>query len=141
MVFCCIKNKFKKNTIHPEDVNETEKKKPKKERRMDMTVEELNNFNREVIYCGGCKQPFNLGSNELKTHCNGCNKFFHCKIAGKCRGIDCSYNGHTASYCFDCVKITYDNGLCLCKDCYNISSSGSSRRRLHRPGGRYRAVK
>ncbi len=110
--------RYRKNTVVPEKDTETCIEIPKaKERRMDMTVEELNKFNREVMYCGGCKTPFNLGSNELKTHCNGCNQFFHCKIAGKCVGEDCTYNGHTASYCYNCVKKTYDNGNCLCNDC------------------------
>ena len=38
-------------------------------------------FTAELIPCGGCKQVFDLGSEELKIHCNLCNQFFHCKIA------------------------------------------------------------
>jgi len=111
-----IKRRYQKNTILPEEIKKNDKPKKEIEERR-MTVEELNKFNREVIYCGGCKEPFNLGSNKLKIHCNGCNQFFHCKIAGKCRGVDCTYNGHTARYCFDCVSLTYSNKECLCKDC------------------------
>ena len=81
----------------------------------------VDQFVKEVIYCGGCKQPFNLGSNQLKVHCNGCNKFFHCKIAGQCLGEDCAsvVNGgvHRARYCYNCVGKTFDGGTCLCKEC------------------------
>ena len=113
-MFCCMKRgkkkarRYKKNSVHPEEGDsEPNKKIPKlRERRMDMSVEELNRFNREVIYCGGCNNPFNLGANALKIHCNRCNRFFHCKIAGKCVGKDCTYNGHTASYCYNCIKRT-----------------------------------
>ena len=83
----------------------------------------VDQFVKEVIYCGGCKQPFNLQSNELKIHCNLCNQFFHCKIAGPCLGENCSsnINGviHRARYCYNCVGKVYDGGTCLCKDCLN----------------------
>ena len=80
-------------------------------------------FTAELIPCGGCKQVFDLGSEELKIHCNLCNQFFHCKIAGKCRGDDCQVIKHTgykhrASYCIGCVSRIYKNGDCLCKDCF-----------------------
>jgi len=77
----------------------------------------------EKMECGGCHEYFDLGSNELKIHCNLCNQFFHCKIAGECLGNSCRIvrrDGtiHRASYCFDCVGLlTYKK--ILCKDCFN----------------------
>ena len=61
-------------------------------------------------------------SNEIKIHCNICNEFFHCGIAGECRGKDCiliNSNGtqHRASYCINCVTHMYEDKTCLCKDC------------------------
>jgi len=76
----------------------------------------------EQISCGGCHGLFDLGSNELKIHCNLCNEFFHCKIAGKCQGSACEIitkNGtiHRASYCYGCVGLISGNKI-LCKDCF-----------------------
>jgi len=82
----------------------------------------IQTFLAEVIPCGGCKRVFDLGSDQLQIHCNLCEQFFHCKIAGKCRGSDCQvikhtgYN-HSASYCVNCVSKVYDNNECLCKGC------------------------
>ena len=79
-------------------------------------------FSLELIPCGGCQQVFTLGSDELKIHCNLCNQFFHCQIAGKCRGEDCQIIKHTgykhrARYCIHCVSRIFPNGECLCKEC------------------------
>ena len=114
-MFSCLfrkEKKFKENTIVPE-------KEPGSPR---ITAEFLDKFSREVIYCGGCKGHFNLGSCELKVHCNICNQFFHCKIAGECIGKDCEVqledgSFHRASYCVDCVAKIYGHNTCLCKDC------------------------
>ena len=70
------KKYWKPNVVHPESVKE-------------VNEEFMVKFEKEVMYCGGCKEPFNLGSNELKIHCNLCDRFFHCKIAGPCLGKDC----------------------------------------------------
>ena len=107
--------KYRRNSICPEINNVTNHR---------ITSQEIDKFGREVIYCGGCKGPFNLHSNQLKIHCNLCNQFFHCKIAGPCLGDDCltiTDNGeeHRARYCYGCVGKVYDTGNCLCKDCYN----------------------
>ncbi len=88
----------------------------------EFNQEFVDKFVKEVIYCGGCKEPFSLGSNELKIHCNLCNKFFHCKIAGECIGKDCKVqledgSFHRASYCVDCVAKISGKNTCLCKDC------------------------
>jgi len=92
-----------------------------------MSNEKVNNeyidlFRREVIFCGCCNQKFNLGSNELKIHCNTCEKFYHCGIAGECIGKDCSIitpdgSVHRASYCRGCAQKNYSNNTCICKDC------------------------
>tara|TARA_B110000495_G_C22963674_1_gene565006 strand:+ start:88 stop:480 length:393 start_codon:yes stop_codon:yes gene_type:complete len=87
----------------------------------------VEKFSKEVIYCGGCEQPFDLGSNELKIHCNICNRFFHCKIAGNCRGNDCKIikpcgGEHRASYCLMCVSYVFSDKTCLCKDCKSLKS-------------------
>lgn len=108
------KKKYRKNSICPTvEKNESQR----------ITAEFVDSFGREVIYCGGCKQPFNLHSNELKIHCNLCNQFFHCKIAGPCLGDECltiTEDGteHRARYCFGCVGRIYDTGNCLCKECF-----------------------
>ena len=53
-------------------------------------------------------KKFNLGSNELKINCAGCDKFFHCGIAGKCTGPYCKQTSrrgqtHILSWCVNCV--------------------------------------
>lgn len=87
----------------------------------------IPDLSNELIYCGGCEQPFDLGSNELKIHCNICNRFFHCKIAGNCRGNDCKIikpcgGEHRASYCLMCVSHVFSDKTCLCKDCKSLKS-------------------
>ena len=122
---CCFKRpknierKYKKrrSTIHP-----APQKGNIRERRNAVDAEFMDKFIREVIYCGGCKEPFNLDSNELKIHCIPCTQFFHCKIAGKCQGENCKIINedntiHRASYCYDCIGILSDNKI-LCKDCF-----------------------
>ena len=76
----------------------------------------------DKMECGGCHEYFDLGSNVLKIHCNLCNQFFHCKIAGKCSGESCKIKTrdgkfHSASYCYDCVGLLTDKKI-LCKDCF-----------------------
>ena len=78
----------------------------------------------EIILCSGCKKEFFLS--EIKIHCDGCNKFFHCKIAGKCYGPNCSHyiNGmkHNLSWCISCAshsKSELDNKEIICKKCKN----------------------
>ena len=78
----------------------------------------IKTFLARVIPCGGCEKVFDLGSDELKIHCNLCEQFFHCKIAGKCRGENCQVMNHSASYCLNCVSKVYNNNECLCKDCF-----------------------
>jgi len=83
----------------------------------------VEKINKECIVCHHCKQMFNLKSNEIKINCAGCDKFFHCHIAGKCRGTICTeilHNGtkHSLSYCLNCVNpMTVKKDTCLCNDC------------------------
>ena len=93
---------------------------PMTQRKLDSSF--MNDFLRESMHCGKCRGVFNLSSNELKIHCNLCNQFFHCGIAGECVGEDCKvvkHEGsiHRASYCNGCVGIIYEKNKCLCKDC------------------------
>ena len=41
----------------------------------------------ESIRCQGCFQKFSL--DQIKINCAGCDKFFHCKVAGTCYGENC----------------------------------------------------
>jgi hypothetical protein len=102
-----VKKYRRKSVVHPEKTKYDE---PPTEFSID-----------EQIECGGCNELFDLGSNDLKIHCNLCCKFFHCKIAGKCDGDACRItlrNGqtHRASYCYDCTGLISQNKI-LCKDC------------------------
>lgn len=114
---CCYRRvrnaekRYKKNSVHPH---------PMAKQKVD--VKFMDNFLRETMHCGNCRQLFNLNSNELKIHCNICNQFFHCGIAGKCIGDNCKVikkdgSVHCASYCNNCVCIKYEKDRCLCKDC------------------------
>ena len=103
------KKYWKDNIIHPFSIKSVDN-------------EYIDKFRKEVLYCGGCKIPFPIHSNELKIHCNICNQFFHCNIAGECYGESCKIikpNGeiHRASYCTNCVSKIIDYNSCYCKDC------------------------
>ena len=88
-----------------------------------------NKFLKECITCYNCKKHFNLSSNQIKIHCAGCNQFFHCGIAGKCSGKNCSSvtmrgKYHRLSWCVNCVPKMKGNeekpdgmGYCTCNDC------------------------
>lgn len=83
----------------------------------------MDEFLRESMHCGNCLGIFSLSSNELKIHCNICNEFFHCGIAGECIGDDCLIKNdeggykHRARYCNKCVSKIFNNETCLCKNC------------------------
>ena len=92
----------------------------------DLKTEE---FIKECICCQNCKQIFNLGSNEIKIHCAGCDKFYHCGIAGQCMGEKCNLptmlgSKHRLSWCIHCVPDIKKNkekkdglGECICYEC------------------------
>ena len=83
----------------------------------------------EHILCHGCKKCFSLESEEIKIHCGGCDKFFHCCIAGKCVGPNCTYvekitgANHSLSWCIYCVPGLKENKVngetCICEECYD----------------------
>lgn len=88
----------------------------------------IEHMRKDVLLCGGCNTAFTLRSEEIKIHCNGCEKFFHCKIAGECQGKDCCIQRqggtlHRARYCIECSKINYGGDKCLCKECFNYTST------------------
>lgn len=86
-------------------------------------------FLSECISCYHCKKIFNIGSSEIKIHCAGCDQFFHCGIAGKCRGKGCNLptmigKNHRLSWCINCVSKIPGNeekingeGDCICNNC------------------------
>jgi len=114
---CCMKRakktekRFRRNAVYPLPSNK------------DIPIiDYANKISREHIVCHHCKGNFKLSSNEIKINCAGCNKFFHCHIAGKCRGKNCTeilHNGtHTLSYCLNCVNhMTCIEDTCLCNQC------------------------
>ena len=81
----------------------------------------------EVIQCQGCYNHYTL--QDIKISCYGCNKFFHCHVAGTCYGSACKStlrNGkvHRKSWCTNCVPIIPENKpktsrdeKCLCNGC------------------------
>jgi len=106
-----VEKRYRRNAIHP----------------LDIPIRDyVEKINKECIVCHHCKQMFNLRSNEIKINCAGCDKFFHCHIAGKCRGNNCTeifHNStgettHTLSYCLNCVNpMTVKKDTCLCNEC------------------------
>jgi len=114
------KKRQRKNKIYPYISNKTSKE------IKNTTHEE---FLREFIECHHCKKFFNVGSNQIKIHCAGCDQFFHCGIAGKCRGDDCNLptmigKNHRLSWCINCVPKIEGNqekvngeGTCICENC------------------------
>ena len=109
------KKKLKKNKIKPYVYHENIQK---------ITTEE---FLKECIICFNCKKMFNLEQNEIKINCAGCDKFFHCGIAGKCVGKNCVHKlgnlTHQLSWCNNCVSnnefniLNKNNDKCICKQC------------------------
>lgn len=78
----------------------------------------------ELIYCNGCKKHHK--SDEFKIHCSNCYKFYHCRVAGRCIGKNCSIGGgdncHRLGYCLNCVDLNLDintdnTNNCICKEC------------------------
>tara|TARA_B100000214_G_scaffold374240_2_gene356445 strand:- start:1867 stop:2265 length:399 start_codon:yes stop_codon:yes gene_type:complete len=125
---CCFltrkrKKRKRRGAIYPTDDEDLLPPLPIKEEKI--TGEYLDLFSKEIIPCGYCKEKFPLGSGELKVHCNICNQFFHCGIAGECIGKDCCLLDpennviHRSKYCIYCVSKIYSHkkGKCLCKDC------------------------
>jgi hypothetical protein len=122
MMCSCVGNKRGKRMVKRYKKNEIVPEEPKlKNKKVDSSF--MEEFLRESMYCGNCREVFTLSSNELKIHCNICNEFFHCGIAGQCIGEDCLIKDedgnpkHRASYCNRCVAEIYNKETCLCKTC------------------------
>ena len=108
------KRKIKSLKIHPEPRNPEP---PTPEFTMD-----------ESIRCQGCFQKFSL--DQIKINCAGCDKFFHCKVAGTCYGENCKEETragrlHRLSWCVNCVPKIPENKEkndrtepCICNECH-----------------------
>ena len=82
----------------------------------------------ETIRCQGCFQKFPL--DQIKINCAGCDKFFHCKVAGTCYGENCKEETragrlHRLSWCTNCVPKIPENKEkvdrteeCICNKCH-----------------------
>ena len=82
----------------------------------------------ENIRCQGCFQRFSL--DQIKINCAGCDKFFHCKVAGTCYGDNCKEETragrlHRLSWCTNCVPKIPENKEkinreepCICQKCH-----------------------
>ena len=82
----------------------------------------------ESIRCQGCFQKFPL--DQIKINCAGCDKFFHCKVAGTCYGENCKEETragrlHRLSWCTNCVPKIPENKEkvnreepCICHKCH-----------------------
>ena len=68
---------------------------------MPIKQAEVDKFMSEVLQCYHCKKCATLRQDKIHTYCQGCDQFFCCFIAGRCRC--CS-----GAYCLDCIsKTTY----------------------------------
>ena len=82
----------------------------------------------DSILCSGCFQRFTL--DQIKINCAGCDKFFHCKVAGTCYGENCKEETragrlHRLSWCTNCVPKIPENKEkvdrteeCICNKCH-----------------------
>ena len=104
----CFKNK---NKIYPERLNSIS------EINTDIN---LNFNNKNELYCNGCNSY--LKDINKFIICGGCDKYFHCKIAGECIGKNCFQEGidneiYRTNYCYQCISIFYGGNKCLCRNC------------------------
>ena len=107
------KRKSKKTKIYPEPISVSIKP--------TFTMD-------ETIRCQGCFQKFSL--DQIKINCAGCDKFFHCKVAGTCYGENCKEETragrlHRLSWCVNCVPKIPENKEkndrtepCICNECH-----------------------
>lgn len=131
MSCCYSKRKIKKIEKKYNNNNNKRRNKIAPETNYDYKNSKVNeefieHMRKDVLLCGGCNTAFTLRSEEIKIHCNGCEKFFHCKIAGECQGKECCIKRqdgslHRARYCIECSKINYEDNKCLCKECFSYT--------------------
>ena len=122
MLFCMKRDKkkakkYKKNKVVPKNLEYKGELSPSKNILLEEYVDKIDS---KYMTCYHCKNIFNL--QDIRINCGKCNQFFHCFIAGKCRGKNCSeiINGeiHSLSYCLSCVNpMTCRGNTCLCNDC------------------------
>lgn len=113
-------------TRHTRKKNKGNKKKSKKAR----VYPEIEIVREDSIFCHGCKKY--VGLDQMKINCAGCDRFFHCCIAGKCIGEKCRNQKtilgeiHQLSWCIYCVPGIPQNKVggndCICDDCYQSSN-------------------
>ena len=90
----------------------------------------IDDYDYDKIQCQGCKKSFLL--DQIKINCAGCDRFFHCCIAGKCIGVKCRDQKtilgvkHQLSWCIHCVPGIPSNKVggkeCICHECYQASN-------------------
>jgi len=105
-------------------------KEKKKKKKKNKVYPEPEIVKEDTILCHGCNQY--LGLDEIKINCAGCDRFFHCCIAGKCIGNKCKNQKtilgeiHQLSWCIYCVPGIAQNKVggktCICTECYQDSS-------------------
>ena len=82
---------------------------------------ELRHFLSEKIICHNCGRVHDLTSKSLNLHCNRCNKFYCCGIAGECVGNSCRVKiGDRVCrqrFCVKCAGAQITDSTCLCLDC------------------------
>ena len=118
-------NENKKKTYRLDNIQKIEENKKNNEINKKQREEFHKKFISEIIACGFCNEKFALGDSKLQINCNGCDKFFHCHIAGKCNGENCTViinnKKEYSSYCLSCVNpMTIKNGFCKCKKCEKL---------------------
>ena len=77
-------------------------------------------FIKNKLLCSGCNKSYEKLDDFII--CGGCEKYFHCKIAGKCIGKNCMNLGfdgeiHRTQYCYCCIQLYYGGNKCLCRNC------------------------
>lgn len=88
--------------------------------------DELRHFLSEKIICNNCSRVHDLTSKSLNLHCNRCNKFYCCGIAGECVGNSCRVKiGERVCrqrFCVNCSGAQITDSTCLCLDCIKYTN-------------------
>ena len=129
---CFLKRMNKKN-IKGEKTQKKRTKKNKVYPLINYQVEEIEDYGK--IKCSGCNDMIPL--EDIKINCAGCDRFFHCCIAGKCVGPNCRNQEtilgekHQLSWCIYCVPGISANKVggkeCICHECYEIHGNHDSK--------------
>jgi hypothetical protein len=120
----CFTNKYRKN----KQKLKQQKLKKNKIQPIQIKTDPEKTILDELIFCEGCKKHHR--SDDFILNCASCDKFFHCKVAGRCIGKNCTFGTdgriYRLGYCLNCVdlKITINSDSsmnCLCKNCQNVN--------------------